>query len=80
MIKDPWHSIETWGRIGASTVILHYATLPSVDKFVETYELARGFLMDVGLAVTFDEYIARKPEILEILNKVFSYKTKIPFL
>jgi pentose-5-phosphate-3-epimerase len=69
MIKDPWHTIETWGRIGASTVVLHYAAFPSVEKFVETYELAQGFMLDVGLATTYDEYIKLKPQIFEIFDK-----------
>lgn len=69
MIKDPWHTIETWGRIGASTVILHYVAFPTVEKFVETCESAQGFMMDVGLAVTYDEYIKLQPQIFEILDK-----------
>lgn len=69
MIKDPWHTIETWGRIGASTVVLHYAAFPSVEKFVETYELAQGFMLDIGLAATYDEYIKLKPQICEIFDK-----------
>lgn len=69
MIKDPWHTMETWGRIGAGAVVLHYAAFPSVEKFVETFEQAQGFLMDVGLAATYDEYIKYKPEIFEIFQK-----------
>ncbi|MEN9604929.1 MAG: hypothetical protein RJB39_614 [Candidatus Parcubacteria bacterium] len=69
MIKDPWHNMEIWGRIGASSIVLHYAAFPTVEKFVETYEIARSFLLDVGMAATFDEYTAHKPEILEIFDK-----------
>lgn len=68
MIKDPWHTIDTWGRIGASAVILHLAAFPSTTTYLDTCEQARGFLMDVGLAVTYDQYIERKSQIEEILN------------
>lgn len=69
MIKDPWHTMETWGRVGASSVILHYAAFPSVEKFVETYEIAQSFLMDVGLAATFDDYNRLQSQIFEIFDK-----------
>lgn len=74
MIKDPWRNIGVWAQIGATSVIIHPTSCDSIERFKETITLAQGFMMDVYVAYTYDEWVSVKsdPEKLKSLTEVLT--------
>jgi len=56
MVKDPWRNIGVWAQIGATSVVIHPTSADSLERVLETIQLAQGLLMDVYVSYTFDEW------------------------
>lgn len=69
MVKNPESTIETWMRVGASTLILHPASFPSIGRFIEIAREVRAMSLYVGVAVTFDEWEKYKEELTPYLTE-----------
>lgn len=63
MVKNPLPTLETWMRIGATTVILHPASFETFADCLAAASFARGISLYVGVAVTFDEWETYKTDL-----------------
>lgn len=62
MIKDPWRTISTWAKTGATSVVIHPTACDSIEKLEETLRLAQDFMLDTYISYTYDEWIAVKTD------------------
>lgn len=69
MIKNPEKTIETWIRLGAGTIFLHPTSFKDAETCVATARSAGSGLVQVGLAVTYDEWEKFKDELSPALSE-----------
>ena len=68
MIKDPQKTLDTWLRIGAGTLIFHPTSFTNKEDFMTVAENTRAMLTNVGMAFTYDEWMADKEFADKCLN------------
>lgn len=68
MIQNPDLHNDIWGRLGANTLILHIKSFKDSNKIKDFIIDMNGYMIDVILAFTFDEYTENQDLIDDLVK------------
>ena len=69
MIKNPWHTMPVWAKVGATSVVIHPTSCESIEKVKEAIRIADEYMMEVYLAYTYDEWNTAKETLTDVLTE-----------
>ncbi len=69
MIQNPQIHQELWGRLGASVLILHITSFKDIEALENFIIEMNSYMMDIVLAVTYDEYLNYESIIRDLINR-----------
>lgn len=68
MIQNPNLHQDLWGRLGANTFILHITSFKDESSLEDFILNINSYMIDVVLAVTYDEYLKYESFIRDLIN------------
>ncbi len=69
MVQNPEIHQDIWGRIGANTLIIHPTSFKDESSMMSFIKEIESYLIDIIIAVTYDEYFKYEEIINDLLDK-----------
>ncbi len=69
MVQNPNLQQDIWGRIGANTLIIHPTSFKDESAMMDFIKEIESYLIDVIIAVTYDEYFNYDQVIQDLLDR-----------
>jgi pentose-5-phosphate-3-epimerase len=69
MIQNPNLQQDIWGRLGANTLIIHPTSFKDEAAMLDFIKEMESYLIDIIIAVTYDEYFKYEEVIKDLLNR-----------
>ncbi|MBC7981724.1 hypothetical protein H7X65_01455 [Candidatus Parcubacteria bacterium] len=69
MVQNPNIHQDIWGRLGANTVIIHPTSFKDEAAMMDFIKEIESYLIDVVIAVTYDEYFKYEEVIKDLLDR-----------
>lgn len=69
MVQNPNIQQDIWGRIGANTLIIHPTSFKDEAAIVDFIKEIDSYMIDIIIAVTYDEYFVYEEVIKDLLNR-----------
>ncbi len=77
MVQNPEIHQDIWGRLGGNALIIHPTSFKNESIMMDFIEEMNSYLIDIIIAVTYDEYFTFEKTIKDLINKNIIKKLQI---